>query len=42
VAATLTDLYERAKFGHHPVTVAMRDAAVRALASLVDELQDVA
>jgi hypothetical protein len=39
VAATLTELYERAKFAHHPVTVEMRDAAIDALAELADEMR---
>jgi hypothetical protein len=37
-AATLTALYERARFGHHPVTIEMRDAAVAALVEISVDL----
>ncbi len=41
VAATLTELYEHAKFSHHPVGPEMRDAAIAALRSLCAELEEV-
>ncbi len=41
VAATLTELYERAKFSQHPVGPEMREAAIAALRSLSAELEEV-
>jgi hypothetical protein len=40
--STLTALYERAKFGHHPVTIEMRDAAVAALVEISADLREMA
>jgi len=39
VASALTELFERAKFSHHPIGTDMRDAAVTALAELRDQLR---